>query len=89
MPSVGNPLAGLAVTPPVTVDLRTSVLFTVENEPDVHALPGSSPIRPKMSTYVVADVLYNATASSPLKAIAVVVDKSAATLNASPEFSTT
>ena len=89
VPSVGKPLAGLAVTPPSTVDLRTSVLFTVVSVPDVQALPGSSPVRPKISTYPAVEDLYSATASSPLKAIAVVVDKSAATLNASPEFSTT
>ena len=49
--NVGNPLVGFAKIPLEILLFLTRVLFSVEYPPSpVHALPGSSPIHPKIST---------------------------------------
>ena len=46
----GQVVAGSTVTPEHTEALRTSVLSTVVNAPDVQDAPGSHPIFPTIST---------------------------------------
>ena len=57
----------MVVIPAVTEGFLTKVLSKVLNVPLVHAVPGSSPILPKISTYAEDEILYKAIASSPLK----------------------
>ena len=59
------------VTPAATVDFLLSVLSSVVLPDKVQAVPGSSPILPKISTYCPVVVLYNPMASSPFQLTAV------------------
>ena len=66
MASVGNPDAGLVFTPPVTVFFLLRVRSAVVKGAVPHAVPGSSPILPMISSVVDPEFLESTTASSPL-----------------------
>ena len=78
--SVGNPLPGLLVTPPVTDAFRTSVwsFVLMPAAPFVQApFAGCSPTRPMISAYEPDDFFQRTNASSPLKSTAVAVEPAA------------